>query len=76
MKPIEKNFEEQVIAARMLTEVEGSKVLIVGISAGGADEGLLTRSVSAGTSKRHARIFIAGLEREIARIRMLIGEDA
>lgn len=76
MSAFDTNLEQQLETARILTEAPGHKILVVGIAAGGVESGRMTRSVSQGTTKAHARIFIAGLEREIARIKRLIGEPA
>lgn len=70
------NFEHQLETARLLCEADGRKVLIVGIATDGPEQGLLGRSASAGPTKKDARTFIRALEREIARIKQLMGEPA
>jgi hypothetical protein len=80
MRPLLASLEQELEATRVLVEAQGRKVLIVGIATdhhqNGLSGGLISRSVSAGISRKDARIFVAGLEREIARLKKLLGEPA
>ena len=71
----ERNFEEQLEAARMLMEAPGRRIHVLGVSVSG-DDIMMARSVSEGTTRGEARGIVQALEREIARIRKLIGDVA
>lgn len=77
MNKLYPHFEMELATCRMRLEGKGRKAFVLGIIAEpGADskEGHMARSVSGDTSRLDALVFIAGLEREIARIKRLIGE--
>lgn len=75
----ETNLENEINASLKLAESEGRKVYILAVYsvppvAGATAQGGLCRAVSEGTKVYDARAFIAGMEREIARLKRLIGE--
>lgn len=74
----EKNMEEQLNAALILSEAPGIKILLVGIASAKVDEEQqevrLCGACSTGTTRRDALAFIAALEREIAMIKSRLPE--
>ena len=72
----ETNLENELNASHKLCEANGRKLLIVGIFTENDNPtpgiGGITRVVSDGVTRRDANVFIAGLEREIARIKALL----
>ena len=71
-KPFEKNLEDEIHASLSLAEAPNRKLIIVAVYSeppeGDAEaQGGLCRAVSAGTTKRDARVFIVGLRREADR---------
>ena len=69
-----KKLEAEAEATRMLVETEGRKAFVLIASIAG-DDMFLTRAISADTTRRDGRSWIAALNRERERIAKLIGID-
>lgn len=74
----EQHFENELEAARIQLERPEHRTLVVGVTVEWDEDEwevkvCLARSVSSGTKRHHAEGFIKGLEREVDRLKRLIG---
>lgn len=75
MGAFERNFEEQLTAARMLMEAPGIKVHVLGIAVSG-ENGWISRSSAKNFNRQEAAGVLQALKAEVARVEAILGGKA